>query len=512
MNFIIEDGVLKEYKGKAEHVIVPDGVTSIDDSAFRGCDSIKTVTIPASVVTIGDYALKNIFTLTSINVAENNASYLSIDGVLFDKNGTTLIVYPRGKTEAKYIIPDGVEEIAISSFSDCNNLVSIIMPNSVKSIDVYAFWRCKNIVSIDIPESVTSICRSAFDGCESLSSINVDENNLNYKTIDGVLFNKKSTELLCFPYAKNSKEYPLPNSITKFTIKNKFIEKVIVPGSVIEIGSHTFYECDNLKKVILENGVKYIYKEAFDSCTSLEELYIPMSVEKILVTSIVRCKHSLEFIYVPEKSKIMEKIEKIAVKVKAELVTYKAGESVDAVLSKKNNTKEKSVATAPSKTNMSAVSSVSEKKNNGYVAENKEKSSTVSNSTYAERARQRIEELQELQKEIAPNIRRIDWGSKQIFAGMILIACFVLNALNIYRIQERNIVGLAVSDNLTLPIILLAVATLVGCFIMILGLKNKRSGKKSKKEYKRMKKEIKLLNNPQKHEAYFKKLEENEKI
>jgi len=124
---------------------IPAGVTSIGDGAFSNCD-LTSVTIPDSVTSIGDRAFSD-HRLTAINVNPANTVFSSQDGVLYNKDKTTLILYPAGKT-GTFTIPAGVT-----------------------SIKEEAFWSCQSLTSVTIPAGVTSIGYGAFSGCYSLTSV-----------------------------------------------------------------------------------------------------------------------------------------------------------------------------------------------------------------------------------------------------------------------------------------------------------------------------------------------------
>lgn len=187
------------------HITIPESVTSIGDSAFNGCDNLKNIRIPESVTSIGDSAFSGCYgltdinlpdgviyiednafhecgltefripagvtdisriglfdcgSLTSVHVDENNPNYSSVDGVLFDKNQTTLICYPSGNPRTSYTIPDGVTNIGDHAFSSCGNLTGIHIPSSVKSIGPYAFcilYKLENICYAGTPEQWQAI-------------------------------------------------------------------------------------------------------------------------------------------------------------------------------------------------------------------------------------------------------------------------------------------------------------------------------------------------------------------
>lgn len=151
-------------------ITIPATVTSIKGEAFFGCTSLTEVTIPNSVNDIGRLVFRGCTGLTAVNVVSDNASYCSINGVLFDIDKTKLFIYPEGKRGA-YTIPDGVISIEYSAFTDCINLTAITIPNSVARIEDYAFNECTGLTSVTMGDSVTSIGYATFYKCQGLTSI-----------------------------------------------------------------------------------------------------------------------------------------------------------------------------------------------------------------------------------------------------------------------------------------------------------------------------------------------------
>jgi len=154
---------------------IPNGVEKIESGAFIKCKSLSSVTIPRSVTSIGALAFDECTSMTSIDVASDNPTYHSEDGILFNKNMDTIVKYSCDKKGDAYIIPDTVTQLADWSFAGCINLKSVIIPDSVEAIGSGAFFGCENLTSIVIPSSVKSIGDRCFLGCNNLTSATIPE-------------------------------------------------------------------------------------------------------------------------------------------------------------------------------------------------------------------------------------------------------------------------------------------------------------------------------------------------
>ena len=141
-------GAVAFYKcSRLSSIVIPDSMTSIGNGAFFGCTRLTSVVIPASVNSIGVSPFADCSILAEIVVESANPSYSSCGGILFDKNQTTLIQYPAGKSGG-YQISDSVTSIGARAFSGCSNLTGIVIPASVTSIGDAAFAECENLVGV----------------------------------------------------------------------------------------------------------------------------------------------------------------------------------------------------------------------------------------------------------------------------------------------------------------------------------------------------------------------------
>ena len=253
-------------------ITLPDGVTSIGGHAFCDCSSLTSITIPEGVTSIGNWAFYGCTSLTGIWVGKCNPNYSNDEnGVLYNKEKTRLIQCPGGLS-GTYAIPDSVTSIGNRAFMDCTSLTSVTIPDGVTSIGDYAFSGCSSLTSITIPESVTSIGNSAFYGCSSLTSITIP---------NGVT-------------SIGSDAFSGCNSLTSITIPEgetsignsafygcSSLTSIIIPDSVTSIGNRAFMDCTSLTSVTIPDGVTSIGDYAFSGCSSLTSITIPESVTSI---------------------------------------------------------------------------------------------------------------------------------------------------------------------------------------------------------------------------------------
>ena len=244
-------------------IILPNSLISIGTSTFYDCDSLESVTIGNSVTSIGYYAFVFCDSLTSVTIPD---SVTSIGGLAFyDCTSLTSIT-----------IPDSVTTIGDNAFSYCDSLTSVTIPDSVTTIGQEAFSHCTSLTSVTIGNGVTSIGELAFFYCYSLESFYgkfASEDN-RCLIVDG--------KLIAFA----------PVGLTEYTI----------PDSVTSIGGGAFHGCHSLTSVTIPDSVTSIGEWAFYYCRSLASVYCKAATPPAGGSYMFKSNASGRKIYVPAAS------------------------------------------------------------------------------------------------------------------------------------------------------------------------------------------------------------------
>ena len=259
-----EGNYLVHYDGDDTELVLPDycddETYSVTDHAFRDC-VFTSLTIGAGVEYLYPVDLAWREDLAEIIVDEYNEYYSSVDGVLFDRYGETLICYPSAKEDTTYTIPEGVTRLSMQAFHAALNLTEVTIGSDVEYIGY-----------------------SVFSDCDNMLSFNVDEDNLFYCSVDGVLFDKEMTELLFYPVGREATTYVIPETVTQLAQSafenNPYLTQIEIPEGVTEIESYAFRDCGNLTGVSIADTVTYIGTQSFMGCENLTEIIYGGTVEQ----------------------------------------------------------------------------------------------------------------------------------------------------------------------------------------------------------------------------------------
>ena len=228
------------------NVILGDRVEDIWHGAFDNNRSLSSVFIPSSVIIIGESVFRDCRNLISIDVCPDNTVYSSLDGILYDKNRSTLVQYPGGKIAGTVIIRDEVINIYNHAFENRTDLTDIIFPNNLISIGDWAFSGCLNLGNVTIPDNVETIGMLAFQNCSGFTNLTI------------------------------------PDSVTSigqgaFT-QNRNITNLRIGKNVKSIGGSAFQDLSNITNIIIPESVTSIGRDAFFRCYSLNRITFEGSI------------------------------------------------------------------------------------------------------------------------------------------------------------------------------------------------------------------------------------------
>ena len=311
-------------------VVIPEGVTSIGVRAFGACYGLTSVTIPKSVTSIGEPAFSGC--LNNIFVDEGNASYSSVDGVLFNKDHTTLIAYPANRADTAYKIPEGVTSIGNWAFQTCWYLTDVTIPESMTSIGNYAFAWSDELNAITIAKSVTSIGKGAFSYCTGLKDVYYTGSRTQWKNIkiadeNEPLLNATlhlnpvnyvasgtcgenltwtlrldGTLTISGTGTMQDYEYTTDDNGDRHTTAPWYAyspTKLVIEDGVTYIGHYAFLGCGLTGSVTIPETVTGLGWESFGLCGGLTGVTIPASLTKIRYGTFNGCT-GLTSVVIPE--------------------------------------------------------------------------------------------------------------------------------------------------------------------------------------------------------------------
>ncbi len=258
-----------DYYDQIQAIIVEEGVTTLGSNAFSYTDyytDIAKVQLPSTLVSIGEDAF--FFSrILAFEVDSNNPVYSTNDhGVLFNKDQTTLLVYPSIR-EGSYVIPDTVTEIADRAFEYSTKLDVVTIPEGITDLGNSVFYCCTGLREVHFPSTLETIGTEVFAWCQKLSRITLPTG---LKHIGEAAF--------------------------EHCIK---LEQLHMPDTVETVGSFAFFDCDSLQEVTLSKNLKEIPVAMFVSCPSLTTIDLPEGITSIGASAFSDCT-SLKELTVPQ--------------------------------------------------------------------------------------------------------------------------------------------------------------------------------------------------------------------
>ena len=334
-------GVTIAVKGTVKDVVIKDGTKWINNTTFKNTSGIKSITIPASIITDKTPNFFDIFdkcgnTLEAINFTEDDTRYTSIDGIVYSKDKQTLIYCPRAKS-GTVNVDDETVTINSSAFTNCNNVKILnfgmnvksfseyeiglnmanleavnvpsaninfksedgviynktktylylypnakkgayTMPDTLESVYYYAFQNAKGLTEINVGDTMKSLNPGDnFINNPALKAINVDENNQWYSSVNGVLYTKDKTKL-----------YKVPDA---------YAGDVVIPDTVTSIaGQYTFNNCTGIKKLTIPAATS-VGDSTFDYVKSITEFVVDAENTKVQAVNGCLTNLAKDYIY-----------------------------------------------------------------------------------------------------------------------------------------------------------------------------------------------------------------------
>lgn len=246
---------------------LPDNIEKIDSGAFEQT-GIKYVSLGSKLKTLGDSVFNGCSQLQYIRVDETNQYFKTQDGILYNKEGTKLLLTPM-MISGEVVIPEGVKRLEKSAFSDREKLEKIVLPDSLEYIGNTCFLNCPKLKAIYMGENVSFIGQGAFGGTGYYYNEKNWENGVLYIGSYAVCSNlgyvteylkiKEGTRLIaagCLSY-------------------NETLNRVEIPDSVLHINEFAFYYCKNLKSVKMSRRLTSIGEYAFGYCGKIYSIVLP---------------------------------------------------------------------------------------------------------------------------------------------------------------------------------------------------------------------------------------------
>lgn len=334
-------GVMGKNSYYVEKIVIEEGVTSIGNNAFSNTHFMSDVTIPMTVTKIGNGAfdradLEVVSFADGNNITEIGDFSFSDNAMLNTVDLSNCLKLEKIGASAFYdndylnkiILPESgvLKEIGNGAFSKLEKLTQLVIPETVTAIGDMAFSDCKSLMRVYIPESVTTFGKDLFNGCASPTVYGVSgsaaekyakENNIRFIAggFDEVVsvFNGTCGENLTWVLdsagtltisGTGDMENFVSISYTPWQPRNLSVKKIVIEDGVTSIGKDAFFGMDNLESVVMADSVTVIHMGSFTGNKNLKSINLSKNLTTIGDTAFYSC-HGLTELYIPEKVEII---------------------------------------------------------------------------------------------------------------------------------------------------------------------------------------------------------------
>lgn len=245
-----------------ESIHLPANLKTISTAAFSGCTNLKSVEFPEALTKIESRAFEKSglvrMELPDTVTTMGSGVFSECPNLEFVKLPRNLEIIELSMFEKcaklqSVVFPENVKVIGRWAFMWCDELQNFTLPESVETIGLQAFIDCESLTEVTIPANVTIIEQNSFSGCGKLRAIYVAEGNPAYQSVDGVLMTKDGTMVHTCPGAKEG--------------------TFVIPNGVTTIASLAFFDCQNLKRLVIPATLTTINERGFDFCDNLLSFY-----------------------------------------------------------------------------------------------------------------------------------------------------------------------------------------------------------------------------------------------
>ncbi|MBR0081259.1 MAG: leucine-rich repeat protein [Clostridia bacterium] len=276
---------------RIEEVVFADGITEIHAGILGYCTSLTSVTIPQSVVSIGEAAFRSCGKLTALSLPSGITSIpkqlcdscSALESISIPSGVTTIgaEAFARCRSITEIVLSDNITDVGAGAFYDCRSLTDVTLPSGLTAISDSLFGACRSLQSIELPATVTSIGYAAFQDCYALESINITGISTfgtavfsGCQSLRSITLPDGMTEIpdlffQCCPLTSIS----LPAGITRigdFAFRGCYnLTAIELPPACMSVGTHAFENCYSLTNIRLDS-VTSIGTRAFTGCTSLK--------------------------------------------------------------------------------------------------------------------------------------------------------------------------------------------------------------------------------------------------